>query len=264
MDEGCSYPIQQGAKLSRARVYTFKHNDADDLAALLDRIEGGERRDRWVGRVVWVWVQVMVLGSMAAAAASCHPAGLACGGVGPGPSHNTMLLLSNDQPLDDNQENPGAQDDCGGGSVQQHGRGGAAQVSQLTLGLAFGRVLCTLTHQPLTANPQPPQPPPATQPTPTHPTNPLLIPQGASTSSRSATSTGSASRRRSASGCWGSAAAAPARRRGSGRGRCVQSSLRFMAACACKVLRTATATTRIVHQPYSNPHIPPKTKQTTK
>jgi hypothetical protein len=48
MDEGCSYPIQQGAKLSRARVYTFKHNDADDLAVLLERIEAGEKRERWV------------------------------------------------------------------------------------------------------------------------------------------------------------------------------------------------------------------------
>lgn len=46
MDEGCSYPIQQGAKLSRARVFTFKHNDADDLEALLERIEAEERRER--------------------------------------------------------------------------------------------------------------------------------------------------------------------------------------------------------------------------
>ncbi|GBF89694.1 serine palmitoyltransferase [Raphidocelis subcapitata] len=46
MDEGCSYPIQQGAKLSRARVFTFKHNDAGDLAALLGRIEAEEARER--------------------------------------------------------------------------------------------------------------------------------------------------------------------------------------------------------------------------
>lgn len=46
MDEGCGYPVQQGAKLSRARVYTFKHNDADDLAALLARLEAEERRER--------------------------------------------------------------------------------------------------------------------------------------------------------------------------------------------------------------------------
>jgi hypothetical protein len=46
MDEGCSYPIQQGAKLSRARVYTFRHNDAADLEALLERIEAEERRER--------------------------------------------------------------------------------------------------------------------------------------------------------------------------------------------------------------------------
>lgn len=46
MDEGCSYPIQQGAKLSRARVFSFKHNNADDLAALLERIEAKEKRER--------------------------------------------------------------------------------------------------------------------------------------------------------------------------------------------------------------------------
>ena len=48
MDEGCSYPIQQGAKLSRARVFAFKHNDAVDLEALLERIEADEARDRCV------------------------------------------------------------------------------------------------------------------------------------------------------------------------------------------------------------------------
>ena len=60
MDEGCSYPIQQGAKLSRARVFTFKHNDADDLAALLARIEAEERRERWGCLCVCVFVDVCV------------------------------------------------------------------------------------------------------------------------------------------------------------------------------------------------------------
>lgn len=46
VDAGCGYPVQQGAKLSRARVFTFKHNDADDLEALLARLEAEERRER--------------------------------------------------------------------------------------------------------------------------------------------------------------------------------------------------------------------------
>ena len=46
LDEGVSYAIQQGAKLSRARLHWFKHNDVADLAALLKRIEAEEARDR--------------------------------------------------------------------------------------------------------------------------------------------------------------------------------------------------------------------------
>jgi hypothetical protein len=46
LDEGVSYPIQQGAKLSRARVFWFKHNDMASLEALLQRIEDDERRER--------------------------------------------------------------------------------------------------------------------------------------------------------------------------------------------------------------------------
>eukprot|EP00882_Tetradesmus_deserticola_P008287 GHRQ01008737.1.p1 GENE.GHRQ01008737.1~~GHRQ01008737.1.p1 ORF type:complete len:565 (+),score=217.81 GHRQ01008737.1:326-2020(+) len=46
LDEGVSYPIQQGAKLSRARVFWFKHNDMASLAALLQQIEDAEKRDR--------------------------------------------------------------------------------------------------------------------------------------------------------------------------------------------------------------------------
>lgn len=63
MDEGCSYPIQQGAKLSRARVFSFRHNDAEDLAALLERLEAEQKRERCgvcsfpvlrgSGRAVW-------------------------------------------------------------------------------------------------------------------------------------------------------------------------------------------------------------------
>jgi serine palmitoyltransferase len=46
LDEGVSYPIQQGAKLSRARVFWFKHNDMASLEALLQRIEADEKRER--------------------------------------------------------------------------------------------------------------------------------------------------------------------------------------------------------------------------
>ncbi|KAF6262798.1 pyridoxal phosphate-dependent transferase [Scenedesmus sp. NREL 46B-D3] len=46
LDEGVSYPIQQGAKLSRARVFWFKHNDMASLEALLQRIEDDEQRQR--------------------------------------------------------------------------------------------------------------------------------------------------------------------------------------------------------------------------
>eukprot|EP00878_Enallax_costatus_P024172 GHUV01025771.1.p1 GENE.GHUV01025771.1~~GHUV01025771.1.p1 ORF type:complete len:375 (+),score=92.27 GHUV01025771.1:543-1667(+) len=46
LDEGVSYPIQQGAKLSRARVHWFKHNDMQDLARLLQHIQQQEQRER--------------------------------------------------------------------------------------------------------------------------------------------------------------------------------------------------------------------------
>jgi len=42
----CSYPIQQGCLLSRARTFTFKHNDMADLEALLQRLDQQDRRAR--------------------------------------------------------------------------------------------------------------------------------------------------------------------------------------------------------------------------
>lgn len=46
LDEGVSFPIQQGAKLSRARVHWFKHNDVADLAKVLAKVEAAEAKER--------------------------------------------------------------------------------------------------------------------------------------------------------------------------------------------------------------------------
>lgn len=35
VDEGCSYPIQHGCELSRAKIFRYRHNDMDDLERLL-------------------------------------------------------------------------------------------------------------------------------------------------------------------------------------------------------------------------------------
>ena len=44
MDEGCSYAVRQGVELSRARVRTFKHNDAADLERVLKEVDAENAR----------------------------------------------------------------------------------------------------------------------------------------------------------------------------------------------------------------------------
>lgn len=46
VDEFCSYSIQQGANLSRAKVHFFKHNDMEDLERVLRKVEEQDRRLR--------------------------------------------------------------------------------------------------------------------------------------------------------------------------------------------------------------------------
>ncbi|KAK2075709.1 hypothetical protein QBZ16_001818 [Prototheca wickerhamii] len=45
-DEAVSYPVQNGCDLSRARVITFRHNDVEDLEAVLKRVAAEDRRLR--------------------------------------------------------------------------------------------------------------------------------------------------------------------------------------------------------------------------
>lgn len=42
----CSYPIQSGATVSRAKVYTFKHNDMADLERVFQKLEAEERKQK--------------------------------------------------------------------------------------------------------------------------------------------------------------------------------------------------------------------------
>jgi serine palmitoyltransferase len=42
----CSFPIQQGATLSRAAVHWFKHNDMEDLERVLKAVEQDARRHK--------------------------------------------------------------------------------------------------------------------------------------------------------------------------------------------------------------------------
>eukprot|EP00818_Percolomonas_sp_WS_P002095 CAMPEP_0117448348 /NCGR_PEP_ID=MMETSP0759-20121206/7352_1 /TAXON_ID=63605 /ORGANISM="Percolomonas cosmopolitus, Strain WS" /LENGTH=488 /DNA_ID=CAMNT_0005240727 /DNA_START=20 /DNA_END=1486 /DNA_ORIENTATION=+ len=44
VDEGCSYPIQHGAELSRATVKRFRHNDMEDLERILKEITTGHMK----------------------------------------------------------------------------------------------------------------------------------------------------------------------------------------------------------------------------
>ncbi|EFJ44316.1 hypothetical protein VOLCADRAFT_82885 [Volvox carteri f. nagariensis] len=45
-DEYCSYPIQAGCTVSRAKVATFKHNDMDDLTRVIEKLEAEEKAKR--------------------------------------------------------------------------------------------------------------------------------------------------------------------------------------------------------------------------
>ena len=44
--QAASYPVQNGCDLSRARVITFRHNDVEDLEAVLKRVAAEDRRLR--------------------------------------------------------------------------------------------------------------------------------------------------------------------------------------------------------------------------
>mmetsp|Transcript_35360 Transcript_35360/g.89524 ORF Transcript_35360/g.89524 Transcript_35360/m.89524 type:complete len:520 (-) Transcript_35360:455-2014(-) len=46
VDELCSFPIQQGALLSRAQVLWFKHNDMADLERLLKQVDADDKRKK--------------------------------------------------------------------------------------------------------------------------------------------------------------------------------------------------------------------------
>lgn len=42
----CSYPIQAGCTVSRARVATFKHNDMEDLTRVIEKLEAEDKEKR--------------------------------------------------------------------------------------------------------------------------------------------------------------------------------------------------------------------------
>ncbi|GFR42080.1 hypothetical protein Agub_g2876, partial [Astrephomene gubernaculifera] len=46
IDEFCSYPIQAGCNVSRARVATFRHNDVADLERVIQKLEAEEKAKR--------------------------------------------------------------------------------------------------------------------------------------------------------------------------------------------------------------------------
>lgn len=50
----CSYPVQAGATVSRAKVYKFKHNDVADLERVIQKAEEEERKKRWVALRQWM------------------------------------------------------------------------------------------------------------------------------------------------------------------------------------------------------------------
>lgn len=43
-DEGCSYAIQNGCHLSRAKTVYFKHNDVEDLKKILEKVKEDDRK----------------------------------------------------------------------------------------------------------------------------------------------------------------------------------------------------------------------------
>ncbi|KXZ44729.1 hypothetical protein GPECTOR_63g54 [Gonium pectorale] len=46
VDEFCSYPVQSGCTVSRARVATFRHNDVADLERVIQKLEAEEKSKR--------------------------------------------------------------------------------------------------------------------------------------------------------------------------------------------------------------------------
>ena len=46
IDDGCAYAVRLGCQLSRATVFTFRHNDMEDLERVLKKVVEDERRKR--------------------------------------------------------------------------------------------------------------------------------------------------------------------------------------------------------------------------
>jgi serine palmitoyltransferase len=46
IDDGCAYAVRLGCQLSRATVFTFRHNDMDDLELVLKKVVEDDRRKR--------------------------------------------------------------------------------------------------------------------------------------------------------------------------------------------------------------------------